>query len=255
MAKETYYFSHDYDPTGDPKMAAMVGEYGALGYGIFWRVVEMLHADEDHKLPFKKYIFQAIAKQLLNTCKQNLVIQDFDIFVEKFLNDCIDTYELFRMEGELFCSSRVFRHFEKKQRISDLRSEIGKKGAIAKQKNGLPFARKQIEAKESKVNTIIYNTDIEKFVCRDSEYYILNNQQVLEKICIATSKGLEEVKRELHNYHLWMEKNEKYPTGNKAVVAGVESWILNSNSYKKKYNSHEKELSEKGIPHNLPTLK
>lgn len=71
MAKETYYFSHDYDPTGDPKMQAMIGNYGGMGYGIFWRIVEMLHADDNHRLPLKKYIFQAIAKQMQANAEQN----------------------------------------------------------------------------------------------------------------------------------------------------------------------------------------
>ena len=63
MTKESYYFPHDYEPTGDPKIQALIGEYGATGYGIFWRVVEMLHSNAEHKLPFKNYIFLAIAKQ------------------------------------------------------------------------------------------------------------------------------------------------------------------------------------------------
>lgn len=255
MAKDTYYFSHDYDPTGDPKMAAMIGEYGAIGYGIFWRIVEMLHSDKDHKLPIKKYIFQAIAKQLLNTCKQNLLIEDLPQYVESFINECINTYELFVINDGSFSSNRVFRHFEKKQKISDLRSEIGKKGAIAKQNNILPFAEKQNEAKESKVKESIINNNSD-FVCLDVERFILGNQQVFEKICIATSKGVDLAKKELRQYHLWLEKKGKYPTNNKAVIAGFESWLLNGENYKTKYNLHENAngIIQDKIPANLKKL-
>jgi len=248
MSKQTYYFSHDFDPTGDPKMSAMIGEYGAVGYGIFWRIVEMLHADKDHSLPLKKYIYQAIAKQLLNSAKQNLVIDDLPQYVETFIKDCIEDYELFALQGDRFSSDRVFRHFEKKLKISELRSEIGKKGAIAKQNKILPESKKQNQAKEKKVKESInniYNSNSD-FVCYDSESFLLENQQAFEKICIATGKNSDEVKKELHAYHLWMEKNENYPTGKKAVLAGIESWILRSNDFKNKYNGQSVNGSKQG---------
>ena len=75
-----------------------------------------------------------------------------------------------------------------------------------------------------------------EFVCYDAEDYILKNTIIFEKICIATSKSSAEVKNQLHLYHLWLAKNEKYPLGNGAVVAGIESWILNSKNYKRQYN-------------------
>jgi len=71
------------------------------------------------------------------------------------------------------------------------------------------------------------------FVCYDVEDYILNNQVLLEKICMATNKKADEVKIELHMYHLWLTKNEKYPFGKKAAAAGFESWLHNN----KKFNN------------------
>jgi len=74
------------------------------------------------------------------------------------------------------------------------------------------------------------------FVCYDVEEYVLGNQKLFEKICIATGKNSEEVKTQLHLYHLWMAKKEQYPLGKKAAAAGIESWILNSNNFKPKTN-------------------
>lgn len=65
------------------------------------------------------------------------------------------------------------------------------------------------------------------FVCYNAEDFILTSQLEFEKICMVTGKPVLDVKKELHKYHLWMEKNEKYPIGKKAALAGVESWILN----------------------------
>lgn len=252
--KNAYYFSHDYDPTGDPKMAALIGDYGAIGYGIFWRIVEMLHSDKDHRLPLKKYLYQAIAKQLLDTVKQKLVIDDLPQFVEMLIKDCIETYELFFLDGAMFSSQRVFRHFEKKKTISDLRSENGRKGAIAKQNKNLPFAEKQNEAKEIKGKESIILNNKGGFQCFNAEKFILDNSINFDKICIATMRGSDEVKRELHNYHLWLAKNEKYPTSEGAVLAGIESWILNSKNFKAKYNGQPTEAISNGMPHNLKKL-
>ena len=85
MAKDTFWFPHDYEPTSDPKMQALVGQYKAEGYGLYWRIVEMLHSDERHKLPHKKYIFLAIAKQMQANAD----------YIEEFVNDCISVFELF----------------------------------------------------------------------------------------------------------------------------------------------------------------
>jgi hypothetical protein len=137
MAKDAFYFSHDYDPTGDPKIQAMIGEYGAAGYGLFWRIVEMLHAEENHQLPKKEYLFLAIAKQMLTNAEQ----------VVMFIEDCTNRFELFISDGAFFWSNRVYQNIDKKNSISVKRSIAGKEGAIAKQVQAIA---KQNEAKERK---------------------------------------------------------------------------------------------------------
>lgn len=94
------------------------------------------------------------------------------------------------------------------------------------------------------------------YACYDVEEYILGNQKVFEKICIATSKQSEEVKKQLHLYHLWLAKKELYPMGKGAVTAGIESWIYNSNDYKKKYNTPDNAGKVEKLPDaNLVKLK
>lgn len=88
-------------------------------------------------------------------------------------------------------------------------------------------------------------TNFNDFACYDAEEYILGNQKVFEKICIATSKKPDEVKHQLHLYHLWMAKNEKYPSGKGAVAAGIESWIHNAKSFTKTYNKQPEAKHER----------
>lgn len=145
MNKEAFYFPHDYEPTGDPKIQALIGEYGAQGYGIFWRIIEMLHSDCEHKLPLKQYIILAIAKQMLTDAKQIQAIIDY----------CITPCELFISDTQYFWSNRVNSNFEKRAQISEVRSIAGKAGAIAKQKLANTSKGKERKRKESKVKELI----------------------------------------------------------------------------------------------------
>ena len=122
--KEAYYFSHDYNPSSDPKIQALIGEYGAVGYGIFWRIVEMLHEDELHKLPCKQYIYLALAKQLLTSVEQVSSIVDY----------CINVCELFQSDNTFFWSERVIRNISKRTEISNKRSKAGKISAESRKK-------------------------------------------------------------------------------------------------------------------------
>lgn len=152
MLKKTFYFAHDYDPTGDPKMQALIGEYGAVGYGIFWRIIEMLHSDSDHRLPLKQYIFIAIAKQMLTSAEQT----------KEIIRYCIDVCELFVENDGYFSSDRVDRNLEKRAEISEKRSEAGRMGANAKQTiaNAKQNVANVSKVKESKVKEIKRNNVI-----------------------------------------------------------------------------------------------
>jgi len=144
--KETFYFSHDYEPIGDHKIGAMLCDYGAAGYGYFWRITEMLHSEPSHKLQLKSIVYKAIAKQMQANAEQLL----------KFVKDCIEEYELFATDGTHFWSERVNRNMDKREEISQKRSEAGKRGAFIKQnqanaKQTLAIV-KQNAAKERKGN-------------------------------------------------------------------------------------------------------
>ena len=47
MAKDTYYFSHDYNARNDEKILELRSEFGAEGYGVFWMIVETMAENEN----------------------------------------------------------------------------------------------------------------------------------------------------------------------------------------------------------------
>ena len=145
MSKDTFYFPHDYEPTSDPKMSALLGTYGAIGYGLYWRLVEMLHSDQMHKLPLKGYIFISVSTQML-TGVHHLLTDDehkrTEIisadFVRKFIMDCIDVFELFVLEDGFFYSNRVDRNISRRESDKINKSNAGKASAAKRSQNTPP---------------------------------------------------------------------------------------------------------------------
>lgn len=117
--KDSYYFPHDYDASNDPKMVGFLDQYGAKGYGVYWKIVEMLHNDRDQLLPFEQYIYISIALPMKMTPKE----------VEDMICSCIEPYRLFASNGEFFWSERVKRNVAVRAEISAARSKAGKESA------------------------------------------------------------------------------------------------------------------------------
>jgi hypothetical protein len=254
MAKDTYYFSHDYNARNDKKISALVREFKSSGYGIFWATCEMMH-EEGGSLEFDELTIDAIARD----------INEDSALVKNILEQCVDRFKLFTKEELLLQSNRVHRNLITKNEKKAVKAEAGRLGGIksgesrrnnnsTKQNEAVLQAASSNEPNKSKVKESKGNEikDIlpkinSNLVCYDVEDFILKNQKTLEGICIATSKGIEEAKKELHQYHLWLEKKEKYPMGNKAVTAGFESWLHNKKEYNKKYGSPEEETIKKMV--------
>lgn len=47
MAKDTFYFQHDFNARNDEKILELRACYGAEGYGIFWMIVETMAENEN----------------------------------------------------------------------------------------------------------------------------------------------------------------------------------------------------------------
>lgn len=149
MKKNTFYFPHDMNTISDPKISAFVGVFGGAGYGVFWRIVEMLHEDKNNKLPLKKYIFSAIAGTL--KLDVNEVVE-----MVKFLTD---EFEIFETDGQFFYSKRVIQNMEKRNDIKEKRSFAGRVSAEKRNINSTNDEQmlnksEQTPTKEKKVKEI-----------------------------------------------------------------------------------------------------
>ena len=135
MAKDVYYFSHDVNASNDPKIVAMESEFGVISYAWWWKLIEKLASSEDYRLPFKKYTFIALDKELgilnenerpLNENERPLNENERVFFCSNksflFVNSLICDFELLECDDEYFWSPSLIRRqeerrskFEKKQ--------------------------------------------------------------------------------------------------------------------------------------------
>lgn len=153
MAKDTYYFSHDVNASTDPKIVAMESEFGVISYAWWWKLIEKLASSEDYRLPFKKYTFIALDKELgvlnenerpLNENERPLNKNEHTFFCSNksflFVNSLINEFELLECDDEYFWSPSLIRRqeerrskFEKKQ---EQRRLAGIKSGEARRKKG-----------------------------------------------------------------------------------------------------------------------
>ena len=182
--KDAFYFQHDYDPLGDPKLSALVGEFGAVGYGLYWRLVEMLHTDENHKLPHKKFVYVAIAKQMLTSVEQ----------VEGVLCYAIDVCELFESDGEFFWSNRVMRNIEKRAELSKKRSIAGKISSEKRQfTSKMPTSVEQVLTHDQQMPTSVQQNPTKERKEKESKVKEIKETKEKETIKEKEKKGSTDV--------------------------------------------------------------
>ena len=141
MAKDVYYFSHDVNASNDPKIVAMESQFGVISYAWWWKLIEKLASSDDYKLPFKKYTFIALDKELgilnenerpfnenerpFNENERPFNENEHNFFCSNesflFINSLIHDFELLDCDDEYFWSPSLIRRQEAR------RNKYGKK--------------------------------------------------------------------------------------------------------------------------------
>lgn len=257
MAKEKFYFQHDYDPTGDLKIGALLSSYGAFGYGLYWRLVEILHSEESHKIPMKDYVFLSLSNQMciknehmFNTCsthvQHNLTpVEQIRVFVEH----CINKFELFNSDGDFFWSERVFKNINIRNELKSKKSEAGKASAksrsLKNNSTGVQHLlthveqnlthveqnptnkRKVKERKEKKIKIEEENTDSEILFYRKFKHLKLSFDEFDKLLQMGfTQQEIDKNLDSIENY----KKNTNYVS----LYLTVKNWIIKDREMKPK---------------------
>ena len=139
--KDAYYFPHDSNARNDQRLMKVRMEYGFLGYGIYFGIIEILREQADYTLLFDD--LESIA---------------FDLRVElNVIEDIVSNYNLFVIEGmSMFYSKSLKRRMEKLDLIKEKRSEAGRIGG--KSKASAKAKVKHLEASKVKESRLDKNT-------------------------------------------------------------------------------------------------
>lgn len=182
MAKDqSYYFSHDVTASSDPKIVAMISEYGMIAYAWWWIILEKLASYEDYKLPLKRYTFLALDNELGVESKENLTCvehvfkQNEHVFEQNelcsmcsflFVNSLISDYELLACDDEYFWSPSLTRRLEfrkvKNEELREKRRLAGIKSGEARRKNEQKRTRVQQKGTHVEQNELIKEKKIKE---------------------------------------------------------------------------------------------
>ena len=147
MAKDTFYFSHDYNARTDEKIKRLIRKHGMAGYGIFWAIVEDLYNNANAL----QADYEGIAFDL-HTSPDTVesIVNDFDLFV---------------FDGDVFGSLSVERRLNERneksisaQKAAHIRWEKAKLYADAMRLHSDSNAIKERKGKEKKEKEIVEDT-------------------------------------------------------------------------------------------------
>lgn len=174
MAKETFYFTHDYNARNDDKILELRAKYGAEGYGIFWMIVETMAENS-------------------NGGSNSLLIGGLSLgfgvkveLLKEVFKYCIEI-GLFYKKKNFFYSKRLLTH-------KGFRAELSKNGTLGAEKRwsknreamaglsggyGDPNAKER-KGKENKENKgISFNENKDAVLFKDGSSQLLGKSQKL----------------------------------------------------------------------------
>lgn len=135
MAKETFYFQHDYNARNDDKILELRSKYGAEGYGIFWMIIETMAENENGGakagLIGGLSLGYGVAKDKLQ-----------DIF-----DYCIEIGLLY-LESGVYYSKRLLTH-------KDFRKVLSENGALGAAKRWRGYSHPNAKERKGKENKAV----------------------------------------------------------------------------------------------------
>lgn len=162
MAKDTFWFKHDYNARNDERILELRSELGAEAYGIFWMVVETM-AENDNG---------GVKASLIGGLSHG-----FGVAKDKLkttIDFCLSVGLFFENDGYYF-SNRLLRHKKERQFFS----EMGKEGAERKKKyreakGGLNRGE---EKREEKIKGVEFLENCQKVKLSDGTIQELGERQ------------------------------------------------------------------------------
>lgn len=186
MAKDTFYFSHDFSSRNDPKLQELQMVHGMAGIGVFWCLVEMLHEQDGYLM--------------LSQCKSYAFALRVDCDLIKSI---VSDFALFQNDGERFWSESALERIQERKAKSkkareSANSRWGNANALRTQSEG--NAIKERKGNESKGETNVSLTPTAKKSTNESLEKLRNESDEAYMI------RMEQLKK-FHEFQDWIKEN------------------------------------------------
>ena len=120
MSKDAFYFSHDSNARHDPKLVALINDYGIAGYAYFFVLIELLREQSQYRLSIQ--LLGALTKEW-QTSNNVITKEIIDRMIElRLIDHIVDGSEEYFISDSLCQRMAYFDGIRKK------RSDAGKKG-------------------------------------------------------------------------------------------------------------------------------
>lgn len=119
--KSVYYFPHDFNASQDQKLIKLQREMGGDGLAIYWKLIERLGPETDHKLPDEDETYVSLE-------------WDFHFSADK-IRQVVTNYGLFVMEYGCFYSNSLRERLRVMEESKERRARAGSLGGKAKAAN------------------------------------------------------------------------------------------------------------------------
>jgi len=230
--KESYYFPHDYNAKNDPKCQALINDFNYEGYGLYWRIIEIMHEQGGKIKKFPK-LYDGLAYQF-NIKKELLV---------KLIEAMLHEYELLLQDENYIWSNRVLRNIEERKQKYLLRSEAGRLGGLksgkirSKTKQWLKQNEAVVEANEAK------ERKRKEKKRKEMKELIIKGKNFIPPKLEEVKKYCDERKNEINSEHFinyyesrgWMIGKNKM----KNWQAAVRTWENNNKDNKNRIKLHD----------------
>lgn len=156
------WFKHDFNTVNNPKVQCLLADYHAAGYGVWWRLLELLGPADMHRIPDEKITYRAIAISLFEEVK----------FVKEIVELMVSEYKLFKIEDGYIYSAGFLERMEdfdiiseKNRANANARWDKHRKAeeALALEKETKTEPVEPEKKAEKKTKTELDTTDFDKF--------------------------------------------------------------------------------------------
>lgn len=235
MAKESFYFSHDYGSRNDPKLVKVLMKLKQEGKGVYWDLIEMLYEQGGY-----------------------LLLSDCDSYAfalrtsEECITSLINDFGLFENDGKRFWSESVLRRINQRNSKSEKAKEsalkrwnkadsdanTSKKNANALRSESAPNAIKESKGKEIKIkeeidkeeNSPAATTPIPVFKKGfDTMEEVMNSiisddNSLLDIGAVAKVPDPKDVKTRIEEFFNYQKATEKFHTDRSEFKKHFFSW-------------------------------